>query len=96
MTTEPADTAAPAMTPAGTATFLFTDIEGSTSLEERIGTARYAEARERHRAILRAAVGAHAGVEQGTEGDSFFVVFASAREAVAAAVEAQRALVSYL
>ena len=42
MTTEPADTPAPAMTPAGTATFLFTDIEGSTSLEERIGTARYA------------------------------------------------------
>src|SRR6478735_4653443 len=94
MTTEPAETAAPAMTPAGTATFLFTDIEGSTSLEERIGTARYAEARERHRAILRAAVAAHGGIEQGTEGDSFFVVFPSAREAVAAAVEAQRALVA--
>ena len=44
MTTEPADAAAPAMTPAGTATFLFTDIEGSTRLEERIGTARYADA----------------------------------------------------
>jgi predicted ATPase/class 3 adenylate cyclase len=94
MTTEPADTPAPAMTPAGTATFLFTDIEGSTSLEERIGTARYADARERHRAILRAAVTGHGGVEQGTEGDSFFVVFPSAREAVAAAVEAQRGLVA--
>ena len=42
--------------------------------------------------ILRAAFDAHGGVEQGTEGDSFFVVFGSAREAVAAAIEAQRAL----
>jgi predicted ATPase/class 3 adenylate cyclase len=92
MTTESAGVPVTAMTSAGTTTFLFTDIEGSTSLEERIGTARYADARERHRAILRAAVAGHGGVEQGTEGDSFFVVFASAREAVAAAVEAQRAL----
>ena len=77
---------------AGTATFLFTDIEGSTGLEERVGTARYAELRERHRALLRAAFDAHDGAEQGTEGDSFFVVFGSAREALAAAVEAQRAI----
>ncbi len=78
----------------GTATFLFSDIEGSTSLEERVGTARYGELRERHRALLRAAFEAHAGDEQGTEGDSFFVVFASAREALAAAVEGQRAIAS--
>ena len=80
--------------PAGsaTATFLFTDIEGSTRLEERVGTARYGELRERHRTLLRAAWLAHDGVEQGTEGDSFFVVFPSARAAVAAAVAAQRAL----
>jgi predicted ATPase/class 3 adenylate cyclase len=77
---------------AGTATFLFTDIEGSTGLEQRIGTARYAELRERHRALLRTAFAAHGGSEQGTEGDSFFVVFGSAREALAAAVEAQRAI----
>ncbi len=76
----------------GTATFLFSDIEGSTSLEERVGTARYAELRERHRTLLRASFDAHGGDEQGTEGDSFFVVFASAREALAAAVEGQRAI----
>jgi predicted ATPase/class 3 adenylate cyclase len=76
----------------GTATFLFSDIEGSTSLEERVGTTRYAELRERHRALLRAAFDAHGGDEQGTEGDSFFVVFASAREALAAAIEGQRAI----
>ena len=78
--------------PSGTVTFLFTDIEGSTRLEQDIGTARYAGLRERHREILRSAFLVHGGVEQGTEGDSFFVVFGSAREAVAAAIEAQRAL----
>jgi predicted ATPase/class 3 adenylate cyclase len=75
-----------------TATFLFSDIEGSTRLEERVGTARYGELRERHRELLRAAFAEAGGEEQGTEGDSFFVVFASARSAVAAAVAAQRAL----
>jgi predicted ATPase/class 3 adenylate cyclase len=78
--------------PTGTVTFLFTDIEGSTRLEEAVGTKAYAEIRERHRAILRGAFNAHTGVEQGTEGDSFFVVFSSARDAVAAAVDAQRGL----
>ncbi len=78
--------------PSGTVTFLFSDIEGSTRLEQQIGTERYAGLRERQREILRTAFAAHGGVEQGTEGDSFFVVFGSAREAVAAAVEAQRGL----
>ena len=78
--------------PAGTLTFLFTDIEGSTRLEQDVGRDAYAELRERHRRLLRAAFGAHAGVEQGTQGDSFFVVFGSAREALLAAIEAQRSL----
>jgi predicted ATPase/class 3 adenylate cyclase len=78
--------------PTGTVTFLFTDIEGSTRLEQEIGTVRYAGLRERHREILRTTFLIHGGAEQSTEGDSFFVVFGSAREAVAAAVEAQRAL----
>ncbi|MFL5778989.1 MAG: ATP-binding protein [Chloroflexota bacterium] len=76
----------------GTGTFLFTDIEGSTKLEVELGTERYAELRERHRELLRAAFEAHGGHEQRTEGDAFFVVFPSAREAVAAAVDGQRAL----
>ncbi len=78
--------------PSGTVTFLFTDIEGSTRLEQQVGTSRYATLRERHRELLRAAFEAHGGAEQSTEGDSFFVVFDSAREAVAAAIEGQRAL----
>ena len=82
----------PSVVPVGTATFLFTDIEGSTRLEEALGTAAYAAIRERHRELLRVAFAAHDGKEQGTEGDSFFVVFASAREALAAAIEGTRAL----
>ncbi len=50
--------------------------------------------RERHRALLRAAFAAAGGAEQGTEGDSFFVTFPGARDAVAAAAAAQRALAS--
>ena len=78
----------------GTYTFLFSDIEGSTSLESRIGRERYAVLRERQRAIVREAWSAHGGVEQGTEGDSFFVVFPEAWNALGAAVAAQRALVA--
>jgi predicted ATPase/class 3 adenylate cyclase len=78
--------------PSGLVAFLFTDIEGSSRLEQRVGTAAYARLRARHRTILRAALARHGGIEQGTEGDSFFVVFADAGEALAAAIEAQRAL----
>ena len=76
----------------GTSTFLFSDIEGSTRLEQRIGTARYAAVRERQREILRAVWAAHDGTEQGTEGDSFFVTFPRASTGLTAAVAAQRAL----
>ena len=76
----------------GTLTFLFSDIEGSTRLEQAHGTAVYGAIRERQRELLRAAFAAGGGAEQGTEGDSFFVVFRSARAAVAAALAAQRAV----
>jgi predicted ATPase/class 3 adenylate cyclase len=78
----------------GTYTFLFTDIEGSTGLEGRIGRDRYSDLLDRHRALLREAWGAHGGVEQGTEGDSFFVVFPEASAAVEAAVAGQRAILA--
>jgi predicted ATPase/class 3 adenylate cyclase len=79
---------------AGIRTFLFTDIEGSTRLEQQLGTDGYARVRERHRAILRAtwAELGEAATEQSTQGDSFFVVFELATQAVAAAVAAQRGL----
>jgi predicted ATPase/class 3 adenylate cyclase len=74
------------------ATFLFSDIEGSTRLLDELGPHTYTTVLERHAAILRAAFGRHGGREEGTEGDSFFVVFDHAYEAVLAAVEAQRDL----
>ncbi|TAL06494.1 MAG: adenylate/guanylate cyclase domain-containing protein [Chloroflexota bacterium] len=78
--------------PGGTSAFLFSDIEGSTRLEQSVGTDNYAQLRERHRALVRAAITAHGGTEHGTEGDSFFVVFGTAIQAVRAALDAQRAL----
>ncbi len=75
-----------------TVTFLFTDIEGSSRLEREIGTAAYAAVLARHRAILRAAFSANRGEEVGTEGDSFFVTFTSAADAIRAALDGQRGL----
>ncbi len=83
---------APTPSQPGTITFLFTDIEHSTLLEQQLGTDRYAEVLERHRSILRAAFDANDGDEQGTEGDSFFVTFGRATAAVSAAIAGQRGL----
>jgi predicted ATPase/class 3 adenylate cyclase len=81
--------------PSGTVTFCFTDIEGSTALVTRIGDAAYRPLLEAHRALLRTAWSEHFGHEMGTEGDSFFVVFANAADAVAACIAGQRALVQH-
>ncbi len=70
---------------------LFSDIEGSTSMVRQLGP-RWGEALSAQRALLRAAFAANDGHEMGTEGDSFFVVFARAQQAVSAAVEGQRRL----
>jgi class 3 adenylate cyclase len=77
--------------PQGTVTFLFTDIEGSTRLLHELGD-DYAAALEEHRRILREAFARHGGVEVDTQGDAFFVVFAKASDALAAARDGQAAL----
>ena len=69
--------------PTGTVTMLFSDMEGSTRLLGRLG-AGYGDLLSSQRRLLRRAFGAHGGTEMGTEGDSFFVVFASAFDAVSA------------
>jgi predicted ATPase/class 3 adenylate cyclase len=79
--------------PSGTVTFLFTDVEGSTRLLARL-RGRYAEVLGEHQRLLRAAFDEHDGREVHTEGDGFFVAFARASDAIAAAVSAQRALAS--
>jgi predicted ATPase/class 3 adenylate cyclase len=77
--------------PSGTVTMLFSDIEGSTLLLSRLGN-RYVEALDAQRSLLRGAWHRAGGHEMGTEGDSFFVVFQSARDAAAAALDAQRGM----
>jgi predicted ATPase/class 3 adenylate cyclase len=74
--------------PTGVITFVFTDIEGSTHLLQRLGDA-YPAAQDEHFRLLREAFDAHHGCEVGTRGDALFVAFASASEAIAAAVDAQ-------
>jgi eukaryotic-like serine/threonine-protein kinase len=79
--------------PSGTVTFLFSDIEGSTRLLTRLRD-RYVGVLALHHRVLRAAFEERGGHEVHTEGDAFFVAFARARDAVAAAVGGQRALAS--
>jgi class 3 adenylate cyclase len=80
--------------PMGTVTLLFTDIEGSTRLLTRLGE-RYSEVLARCRHLLRSVFADFHGYEVDTQGDAFFVVFARAADAVAAAVAAQRALATH-
>jgi class 3 adenylate cyclase len=80
--------------PGGTVTFLFTDIEGSTQLLQRLGD-RYGDVVRDHRRIVRDALSAHEGTEVDTQGDAFFYSFSRARDAVAGAVAAQQALAGH-
>ena len=78
--------------PTGTVTLLFTDIEGSTRLLQQLGE-RYAEPVGGVPVPPAAAFSQWNGHEVDTQGDAFFVAFARATDAVAAAVAGQRALV---
>jgi predicted ATPase/class 3 adenylate cyclase len=82
--------------PSGTVTFLFTDLEGSTLLLQRLGAARYAEALETVQRLLRAACAQHKGHEVDVTGDGSFFAFAQAPDAVAAAAQAQRAITAQI
>jgi predicted ATPase/class 3 adenylate cyclase len=77
--------------PSGTVTFLFTDVEGSTRLLQELGDA-YADVLSEHRGVLRDAFARHNGVEVDTQGDAFFVAFARASDALAAARDSTKAL----
>src|SRR5438093_3692657 len=77
--------------PAGTLTFLFTDIEGSTKLQSELGTDRYQDVLETHTRILRDAF-KDGGFEVRVDGDALFVVCPVAANAIRASAAAQRAL----
>ena len=77
---------------AGTVTFAFTDIEGSTKLLQELGDEVFGSLSRDHRRIVRETFGEAEGSEIDTQGDAFFFSFPRARDAVNAAVAAQRAL----
>jgi class 3 adenylate cyclase len=78
--------------PEGTVTFVFTDIEGSTRLLQELGDEGYGRVSGDHRRLVRETFVARGGREIDTQGDAFFFSFPRARDAVAAAVDTQRAL----
>jgi len=90
-----ADGARPPL-PAGTLTFVFTDIEGSTRLVQEIGEAGFNAVLEDHGRLVAGAFDAEGGHRVRMEGDSFFYVFERATSAVAAVVAAQRALAGHV
>src|SRR6516165_4462771 len=80
--------------PSGAVTFLFSDIEGSTRLVKAL-RGRYAQVLAEHRSLVREAIARHDGHEVDTQGDAFFVAFASAKQAVLCALDVRRALAGH-
>jgi class 3 adenylate cyclase len=79
--------------PTGTVTFLFTDIEGSTKLWEQDASAMQ-KALASHDEILRDVIEERGGYVFKTVGDAFCASFPTAPEALEAALEVQRTLLS--
>ena len=80
--------------PSGRLVFFFSDVEGSTRLLADLGD-QFAPLLGEHQRLVRAAFAAHGGREISTEGDSFFAVFRSALDALAAAADTQRWLAAF-
>jgi class 3 adenylate cyclase len=80
--------------PTGTLSFVFSDVEGSTRLLRQLREG-YPAVLAEHQRLLRDAFGEHGGHEVDTQGDSFFVAFPRPRDAVLAAVAAQRSIEDY-
>jgi class 3 adenylate cyclase len=78
--------------PAGTVSFLFTDVEGSTKLLHDLGAEEYSRVLAAHRRVLGEAFAANQGVEVDTQGDAFFVAFPTAPGALGAAAKALEGL----
>jgi class 3 adenylate cyclase len=82
----------PHAAPDGTVTIMFSDIEGSTAMTDRLGDKAWMEVLRQHNAIVREALKAHGGFEVKSEGDGFMIAFQSARRALDCAVDIQKAL----
>ena len=81
--------------PDGTVTLLFTDIEGSTPLAERLGDIRWFALLREHNAVVREQIARFGGFEVKTIGDALMVAFGSARRGVLCAVGIQEAISRY-
>jgi len=81
--------------PDGTVTILFSDIEGSTEMLERLGDQRWVEVLREHRAIVRGQLPAFGGYEVSSQGDGFMLAFSSARRALQCAIATQRSFEAY-
>jgi class 3 adenylate cyclase len=77
--------------PDGTVTMLFTDIENSTAIAERLGDRRWLEVLREHNAITREQIGTHGCFEVKSQGDGFMIASQSARRGVQCAIDIQRA-----
>jgi class 3 adenylate cyclase len=86
----------PAAAPDGTVTILFTDIEGSTVINERLGDVRWLELLRIHNRLVREQVHAFGGFEVKSQGDGFMVAFPSARRAIQCAQAIQDSVTRYL
>ena len=85
-----------ATAPDGTVTILFSDIEGSTALNERLGDVRWLEVLRAHNRTVREQTQKHGGFEVKAQGDGFMIAFASARRAIDCARAIQEAIDRYL
>jgi class 3 adenylate cyclase len=92
---EPAPPEAKPSTAGGFCTILFTDVEGSTALTERLGDAKARDVLRDHERIVREALRAHGGAEVKAMGDGFMASFSSATRALECAVAMQRAFAAH-
>jgi class 3 adenylate cyclase len=81
--------------PDGSMTVVFTDVEGSTAMLERLGEERWLKVIRDHNRLVRERVSAHDGVVVKSQGDGFMIIFASATAALASAVELQEVFSVY-
>ena len=81
--------------PAAVHTILFTDVEGSTALTQRLGDAKARDLLRQHERIVRGALKAHGGSEVKTMGDGFMTSFSSATRALECAIAMQRAFAEH-
>jgi class 3 adenylate cyclase len=92
---DPAPAGAEAPAASGVCTILFTDVEGSTALTERLGDAKARDVLRNHERIVREALRAHGGAEVKAMGDGFMASFPSATRALECAIAMQRAFAAH-